>query len=184
MKARTDRNGIIVFVLILSRPLEHLTEGENSRRRLVLARINASCEGIDHLFAIAMMDEGCKGKRLFPKQVNHVLEVVGSLLAKEHVLSEWVSQVATLASEICQHMRHSKFRFSQSRRDAKGKNGIDETVSITDADKAFSAKAADLVGVVRNYVHFLDQLYVGDVACESGVNPGKSTAEELFGRLP
>ena len=98
MKARTDRNGIIVFVLILSRPLEHLTEGENSRRRLVLARINASCEGIDHLFAIAMMDEGCKGKRLFPKQVNHVLKVIGPLFAEEHVLGEWLARWRPLPS--------------------------------------------------------------------------------------
>src|SRR5205809_1346546 len=134
MKARTDRNGIIVFVLIIPRPLEHLTECENRRRRLVLVWIHASCEGIDHLFAIAMMDEGCKGKRLFPKQVNHVLEIVGSFLAKEHVLSEWVSHVATLAPEICQHMRHSKFCFSQRGRDAKGKNRIDKTVRISNAD--------------------------------------------------
>jgi len=51
---------------------------------------------------------------------------------------------------------------------------------VPKADKAFSAKAADLVGVVWNYVHFLDQLYIGDSARESAVNPGKCSAEELF----
>ena len=100
------------------------------------------------------------------------------------MLSEWVSQVATFAPEICQHMRHSKLCFSQGGRDAKGKDRIDETVSVPNADKTFSAKAADLVGVVRYYMHFLDQPYVGDFACESGVDPGKSTAEELFRSLP
>ena len=158
MKARTDRNGIIVFVLIIPRSLEHLAKGENRRRRLVLALIDASGEGIDHLLAVAEMDKAGKGEGLFPKKVNHVLKVVGPLFAEEHVLREWIGQVATLALEICQHMRHGKLCFPQGSRDAKGKNRIDETMRIPNADETFSAKAADLVGVVRNYVHFLDQL--------------------------
>src|SRR5438105_13244387 len=33
-------------------------------------------------------------------------------------------------------------------------------------------------------MHLLDQLYVGNPACEIAVDPGKSTAEELFRSLP
>jgi len=114
MKARAYRNRVIVFVLIIPRSLEHLAKCENCRRRLALVLIDPSGEGINQLIAIAMMDEGCKGKRLFPKQVNHVLKVVGPLFAEEHVLGEWIGQVAAFALEVCQHMRHSKLCFPQS----------------------------------------------------------------------
>src|SRR5215472_13510417 len=97
MKARTDRNGIIVFVLIIPRSLEHLTEFENSRRRLVLGLIDPSRKGIDQLVPIAVMDKSCKGKGLFPKQVNHVLKIIGSLLTKERMLGEWIGELATFA---------------------------------------------------------------------------------------
>src|SRR5215216_3270668 len=127
MKARTDRNGIIVFVLILPRPLEQFTEGENSRRRLMLILIDPSRKGVNHLLAIALMDKDRKGKRLFPKQINHILEIVGSLLTKEHVLCEWVGQITAFALEICQHMRHGKLRFSQGGGNPKRKNRVDET---------------------------------------------------------
>ena len=121
MKARTDRNGIIVFVLIIPRSLEHLAKGENRRRGLVLGLVDASGEGIDHLIAVEQMDKAGKGEGLFPKQVNHVLKVVGPLFAKEHVLGEWIGQVATFAPEICQHMRHGKLCFPQGGRDAQRK---------------------------------------------------------------
>src|SRR5947199_1504634 len=137
MKARTDRNGIIVFVLIIPRSLEHLAKGKNRRRRLVLALIDASGEGIDHLVAVAEMDKAGKSEGLSPKQVNHVLKVVGPHFAEEHVLREWIGQVATFALEICQHMRHSRLSFSQTGRDAKGKDRIDETMGVPNANKAF-----------------------------------------------
>ena len=94
------------------------------------------------------------------------------------MLRERIGQVASFALEICQHMRHSKLCFPQSGRDAKGKNRIDEPMRVADANITFSAKTANLVGIVWNYVHFLDQLYVGDSARESGIG----SREEDYGR--
>src|SRR5215470_14049749 len=184
MKARTNRHRVIIFVLVIPGSLEHLAKGENRRRGLMLGLVDPSGEGIDQLLAVTQMDKAGKGEGLFPKQVNHVLKVIGPLFAKEHVLREWIGQVASFALEICQHMRHGKLRFPQGGRDAKGKNRIDKTMRVADADITFSAKAADLIGVVRNYVNFLDQLYVGDSASESRTDSWKSGAEELFGSLP
>lgn len=183
MKARSNRNGIIVFVLIIPRPLEHLTEFEHGRRRLVLALIDPARKDVDQLLAIAMMDKSRKGERLFPKQVNHVLEVIGSLFTKEHVLGEWIGFVASFTLEICQHIRHGKLRFSQSGRDAKGKYRVDEPMRVSNANITFPAETANLIGVVWDDMYFLDQLYVGNAAGEIGVDPGKSAAEELIGSL-
>src|SRR5262249_4173232 len=130
------------------------------------------------------MGKSRKGERLFPEQVNHVLKVVGSLLTKEHVLGEWIGQVPSFTLEICQHMRHGKLGFPQGGRDAKGKDRVDETMRVADANITFPAEPANLIGVVRDDMHFLDQLYVGNAAREIGVDPGKSTAEELPGSLP
>ena len=100
------------------------------------------------------------------------------------MLGEWIGQVASFALEICQHMRHSKLRLPQCSRDAKGKDGVDETMRVADANITFPAETANLIGVVRDDMHLLDQLNVGNAAREIGIDPGKSAAEELIGSLP
>ena len=90
MKARTDWYGIIIFVFVIARSFEQFAEGENRRRGLSLVFINPSGKGINYLIAIAIMNEDREGERLFPKQIDHVLKIMGPFFAENLVVYKTV----------------------------------------------------------------------------------------------
>ena len=57
-------------------------------------------------------------------------------------------------------------------------------MGVADANVAFAAETADLIRVIWDDVHFLDQLDVGSPARQIEVNIRKSGTEELIGCLP
>src|SRR5438128_2849955 len=54
---------------------------------------------------------------------------------------------------------------------------------VTDADKAFPAEAAHLIGVVRDNMHLLNQVHLGYATPKFWVDVVKLIPEELFWSL-
>ena len=50
--------------------------------------VDAAGEGVGHLLGVTRVDEGGEGERLFPEEVDHVLEVIDPLLAGDLVFLE------------------------------------------------------------------------------------------------
>jgi len=115
-------------------------------------------QGVGELRSIAVIYKIRESERLFPEQVDHVLKVIDSFFTESLVLSKRVSFVAPLAFKICANQRGSEFSFAHGDGQAEGKYWINEPVSVPNAEKAFSREATDLVGVVGDDMHLLDQL--------------------------
>ena len=167
-------------MVIIPRSFEQFAEGEDSRGWLVLSLINPASKGVGELRSIAVIYKIRESERLFPEQVDHVLKVIDSFFTESLVLSKRVSFVAPLAFKICANQRGSEFSFAHGDGQAEGKYWINEPVSVPNAEKAFSREATDLVGVVGDDMHLLDQLHLGNTAPDFRINVVKLIAEELL----
>src|SRR5262249_23493502 len=107
MIARPDGNRIIIRI-VLTRALEQLAERHDRGRRLVLELVDATGKRVGHLFDVARMDEGSKSERLFPEQVDHVLQIIDSLLTLHLVLLERILATIQFAVEVAPHDRGGK----------------------------------------------------------------------------
>lgn len=83
----------------ISRALEQLAEGLDRGRRLVLEIVNPAGESVGHLLDVARVNKSRKGERLFPEEIDHVLEIIDALLARHLVFFERILLVLELALE-------------------------------------------------------------------------------------
>src|SRR5437667_7373191 len=130
-----------------------------------------------------MIDEGREGEGLFPEQVDHVFKIIDPLLAENLVLGKRVSSVSPIALEVLANNRRGELRFAHGHGESERKYRIDETVRVTDADKAFPAEAAHLVGVVGDNVHLLNQVQLRYAIPKLRVDVIELVPEKLFGSL-
>src|SRR6516164_8028910 len=130
-----------------------------------------------------MIHESCKGEGLFPEQIDHVFQVIDCFFAENLMVVKWILPVSPLAFEILADERRGELRFAQGYRYSKGKYRIDETMRITDANKAFSAEAAHLVRVIRDNMHLLNQLHFRYTIPKLRVDIVVLVPEKLFGSL-
>src|SRR5438874_1242315 len=80
-------------------------------RELMRSFVDTARERIDQLVAIPNVNKIAKGKRLLPKHVDHVFQVVGPFFDEALISVERVRLVAALALEISDHVGDGKLRF-------------------------------------------------------------------------
>src|SRR6266481_4947846 len=130
-----------------------------------------------------MIHEGRESEGLFPEQIDHVFQVIDCSFAENLMLAKRVLPVSVLTLEILADKRRGELRFAHGYRYSKGKYRVDETMRITDADKAFPAKAAHLVRVIWDNMHLLNQLQFRYAIPNLRVDIVELVAEKLFGSL-
>src|SRR5256885_4563646 len=130
-----------------------------------------------------MIYESREREGLFPEQIDHVFEIIDSLFAKDLMVAKRVLPVSPLALEIFADKRRSELRFAHGHRYSKGKYRVDKTMRVTDADKSFTAKAADLIRVIWNNMHLLNQLHFRYTFPKLRVDIVVLVPEELFRSL-
>src|ERR1051326_976275 len=94
MKARSDRDRVIVGVLIVPLAFEQFAEGNNGGRWLLLCLVDPAGESVRQLVAVALVDESSEGERLFPKHIDHIFKTIGSFLDEALMRVEWIRLVA------------------------------------------------------------------------------------------
>src|SRR5438552_18198889 len=130
-----------------------------------------------------MIHESREGEGLFPEQIDHVFQIIDRSFAEELVVGKRVFPVSPAALEVLANKRRGELRFARGHRYSEGKYRIDETVRITDADKAFPAEAAHLVGVIWDNMHLLNQVQFRYAIPNLRVDIVELVAEKLFGSL-
>src|SRR5262245_10392420 len=130
-----------------------------------------------------MIHECRKGEGLFPEQIDHVFQVIDCFFAENLMLAKRVLPVSVLTLEIFADNRRGELRFAHGHRYSEGKYRIDETMRITDADKAFPAEAAHLVRVIWDNMHLLNQLHLRYTIPKLRVDIVVLVPEKLFGSL-
>src|SRR5437667_2474937 len=130
-----------------------------------------------------MIHESREGEGLFPEQIDHVFQIIDRFFAEELVLGKRVFPVPPAASEVLADERRGELRFAHGHRYSEGKYRIDETVRIADADKAFPAETAHLVGVVGDNVHLLNEVHFRYSIPKLRVDIVELVPEKLFGSL-
>src|ERR1041385_9557146 len=106
-----------------------------------------------------MIHESREGEGLFPEQVNHVFQVIDRFFAENLMILKGILPVSPFALEVLANQRRGELRFAHGYRYPKGKYRIDETMRITDADKAFPTEAPHLVRIIWDNVHLLNQVH-------------------------
>src|SRR5882724_671413 len=129
------------------------------------------------------MHESRESERLFPEQINHVFKIIDPFFTKNLVLSEWVCFVASFPFKILAYTRGGKLRFAHGHGKPEGKYRVDETMRIADANETFPAKATDLIRVIGDNMHLLDQLHLRNTARDFRVDLIKVTSEEFLSGL-
>src|SRR4029450_1693886 len=130
-----------------------------------------------------MIHESREGEGLFPEHIDHVFQVIDRFFAEELVVGKRVSPVSPAALEVLANKRRGELRFARGHRYSEGKYRIDETVRIADADKAFPAEAAHLVGVIWDNMHLLNQVQLRYAIPKLRVDVVELIPEKLFGSL-
>src|SRR5437868_7525355 len=130
-----------------------------------------------------MIHESREGEGLFPEQIDHVFQVIDCFFAEDLVVGKRVLPVAPFTLEILADKRRGELRFAHGYRYSKGKYRIDETMRVTDADKAFPAETAHLVRVVGNNMHLLNQVQFRNTIPNLRVDVVELIAEKLFRSL-
>src|SRR6266487_481535 len=130
-----------------------------------------------------MIHESREGEGLFPEQIDHVFQIIDRSFAEELVVGKRVFPVSPAALEVLANKRRGELRFARGHRYSEGKYRVDETVRVTDADKAFPAEAAHLIGVVWDDMHLLNQVHLGYATPNFRVDVVKLIPEELFWSL-
>src|SRR5437773_2206852 len=130
-----------------------------------------------------MIHESREGEGLFPEHIDHVFQVIDRFFAEELLVGKRVSPVSPAALEVLANKRRGELRFSRGHRYSEGKYRIDETVRITDADKAFPAEAAHLVGVIWDNMHLLNQVHFRYAIPKFRVDIVELVPDKLFGSL-
>src|SRR5256886_17522862 len=130
-----------------------------------------------------MIHESREGEGLFPKQIDHVFQIIDCFLAENLVLAKWVFPVSVLTFEVLADKRRRERGFAHGYRYSKGTYRIDETMRITDADKAFPAEAAYLVRVIWDNMHLLNEVHFRYAIPKLRVNIVELVPEKLFRSL-
>src|SRR4030095_1918545 len=158
-------------------------ERQDRWRWLMLKLINPPGKSVGHLLDIAGVDKGREGERLLPEEVDHILKVIDPFLARHLVLFERILFVVEFPLEKLAHDRSGEFRFPHRHRYAEGKDRINETVRVTDADKPFPTEPAHLKRVIGNHVHLLSQVELRNAASYLGIDLIDLAPEVFLRRL-
>src|SRR6266550_9409230 len=130
-----------------------------------------------------MIHESREGEGLFPEQIDHVFEIIDCFFAENLMLAKRVFPVSVLTLEIIADNRRGELRFAHGYRYSEGKYRIDETMRITDADRAFPAEATHLIRVIWDNVHLLYQVHFRYAIPKLRVDIIVLVSEKLFGSL-
>src|SRR5437588_7697295 len=128
-----------------------------------------------------MIHESREGEGLFPEQIDHVFQVIDCFFAEDLVVGKRVLPVAPFTLEILADKRRGELRFAHGYRYSKGKYRIDETMRVTDADKAFPAEAADLERVIWDNMYLFNQVHFRHAIPKLRVDIVVLVSEKLFG---
>src|SRR5262245_18815380 len=130
-----------------------------------------------------MIHESRECEGLFPKQIDHVFQIIDCFFAENLMLVKRILPISVLTLKVLADNRRGELRFAHGYRYSKGKYRIDETMGIADADKAFPAEAAHLIRVIRDNMHLLNQVHFRYAIPKLRVNVVELVSEKLFGSL-